>query len=168
MGESWKMTEKNGTETKRSTHREKVESICKLYKISWLLSNIEWVQLLDEQLWNGVSLNLTQILSEFKLSLKRLDFQFLQWVKEKLPFINCRYFSLHFLWRTENSRMKVKDTFSISWLSEVEEENRRQKEQITPPPKNHTSSAKSTYKKKKKTKTLWKQNKKNKKDYLSC
>lgn len=30
--------------------------------------------------------------------------------------------------------MKVNDTFSISWLSEVEEENRGQKEQITAPP----------------------------------
>lgn len=159
MGESWKMTEKNGTETKGSTHREKVESICKLYKISWLLSNIEWVQLLDEQLWNGVSLNLTQILSEFKLSLKRLDFQFLQWVKEKLPFINCRYFSLHFLWRTENSRMKVNGTFSISWLSEVEEENRGQKEQITTPPKKKIMQVLPKAHTKKK-KNLWKQNKK--------
>jgi hypothetical protein len=29
--------------------------------------------------------------------------------------------------------MKVKDTFYISWLTEVGEENGRQKEQITPP-----------------------------------
>lgn len=56
--------------------------------------------------------------------------------------------------------MKVKDTFSISWLSEVEKENRRQKEQINPPKRSYKFCQKHIPKKNNNNNTFWKQNKK--------
>ena len=65
--------------------------------------------------------------------------------------------------------MKVKDTFSISWLSEVEKENRRQKEQINPQKRSYKFCQKHIPKQQQQQQQhLLKTKQKTEKDYLSC